>query len=371
MTLFDDLIAGFGGQEAVSSGTSTLAPFIVYLALAVVIIIGGFLILRWLSKKVHYRSEGQKLFPVRIVWEDKYGGIEGYLSKVEIYTEEIFDELEQQEGLKTNREMLKQLVLDGHINTYFLNITDESDIEDSLNKTYILSPFKLEDMGWDDQKGKRYIYSMLERIRRRNLFFLKESKRFTVTNPDNKEEDWWIISPKPKGETKSFMGYKADKNFEPLQHNWTQTILEGGRKLAEHSSFTKHLAEALQQNTFYKQQSVNFENLYNEKVEQLLKANTKISKYKFMLTQKPYVISGTSKGTKAIGVNFAWIIGGIFLSWMLSKIMPDIFLQMDSDSAQILGMIIGIGLIGLAFHFQMSKQKKDAENEEIESEAQI
>ena len=355
----------FDFGDAPSSAVS-LAPFVMWAIFAVVFIFGGYLFARWMQRKMHYKSIGTPVDPVRINWENKYAGIEGYLSKVELLTDEQFEALSLQTDLKVNIEILKNMKKNGHVNVYYLNVTDESESVDSFNDVYIVSPYPLEDLGWYDQQGKRYMYALFDRIRRKNLFFLKTSTKWTVTNPDGDLEDWWIVSPKLDGETKQFVGYKGDDHFEPLQHVFHSAVIEGGLKLVKELSFVGKLAEALEQNIEYKAKAEMFEKLHGKKVAQLLAKHIKTENWKMGLTRKPYVVLTKEDVEKQTGVNAVWValsavIGGI-TSWML----PDFIPQISEDSATMLGIMVSAVIMIAIFKLASDQAKKKQFNDELE-----
>lgn len=354
MTWVDDFINLFSGTDNIVS----LAPFVMWAVFAMVVVFGGYVVARKIQKRMHYKSIGTPIDPVRIIWENKYSGIEGYLSKVELLTDEQFEALELQENLKVNIEILKNMKKEGLVNVYYLNITDESDVDENFNEVFIVSAHPLEKIGWYDQRGKRYIYSMWDRIRRKNLFFLKTSTKYTITNPDGELEDWWLVSPKLDGETKEFVGYKGNQTFEPLQHVFQTTVIEGGLKLSKELSFVGKLAEALEQNIEYKAKSEMFEKLHGKKVAQLLAKHIKTENWKMGLTRKPYVVLTKEDYEKNTGVNAVWIalsavIGGI-TSWML----PDFIPSFSEDSATMLGILISAILMLAVFKLASDQQKK-------------
>jgi len=360
-------ILQFDFGDAPTSAVS-LAPFVMWGVFAIVAILGGYVFARWMQKRMHYKSIGTPIDPVRITWENKYAGIEGYLSKVELLTDEQFDALALQNDVKVNVEILKSMKKDGHVNVYFLNMTDESESSDSFNDTFIVSPYPLEDLGWYDQQGKRYMYAMFDRIRRKNLFFLKTSSRHTITNPDGELEDWWLVSPKLDGETKEFVGYKGNDTFEPLQHVFQTTVIEGGMKLVKELSFVTKLAEALEQNIEYKAKAEMFEKLHGKKVAQLLAKHIKTENWKMGLTRKPYVVLTKEDVEKQTGVNAVWIamsavIGGI-TSWML----PDFIPQVSEQSATMLGIVVSAIMMLAVFKLATDQAKKKQFDESEDDE---
>ena len=359
MTWLTDVIDSFGGADNVTGGTASLAPFVIYAVLAVFGFIILATILRKVSKRIHFKSIGNPLFPCRINWEDKYSNIEGYISEYPLYTDDVFDELAQQEGIEVNTEILKNMKDAGQLNTYFLNISDEGDTDDEFSKkVFIISAIPLEDIGWFDRKGKRYMYSWFDRIRRRNLFFLKTSARFTITNPDDEVEDWWIISPKADGNTKKFQGFKGEKDFQPLQHVFASTTIEGGKKLAQESSYVKHLAEALAQNSYYKRMFETYEKLHGQKIVQLIEKHVKSERWKFDLTQKPYIVLTKEQFEKQTGMNAIWMAVSGLMTGILGYIMPDI-IPIQEDSATMLGWIIGVALMLLMYKVMSDQKKKE------------
>lgn len=349
-----DIWSAFAG---VGESTVSLAPFAIYVILAVVIIFGGLIVAREWQKRVHYKTIGIPVDPVRIVWEKRYGGLEGYLSKVELLTDERFEALALQANVKVNAEILKQLRNENRLHIYYLNLTDEGDTDESFNDIYICSPLELENCGFYDQRGKRYIYSLWNRIRRRNLYFFETSEQHTISNPDEDKEDWWFVNPKASGKTESYKGYKGNKSFEEMMHVINTQFLEGGRKLATELSFTKHLAEALTQNQEYKAKAELFEKLHGKKVSELIGKHIKVERWKMEKTRHPYVVLTKEQIDRDTGVNAVWIalsavIGGL-LSWQLPSFIP----QVTTDSATMLGIIVSAVSMMLLFKIMSDKQK--------------
>ncbi len=365
MTWLSDLIYGAGAEA--TSGSASLAPLVIYLVIAIFGFIVLSIVFRKISKRIHFKSIGNPLFPVRINWEDKYSNIEGYISEFPLYTDDVFESLEQQEGIEVNTEILRNMKDAGQLNTYFLNVSDEGDTDDEFNKkVFIISALPLEDVGWLDKKGKRYMYSWFDRVRRKNLFFLKTSARFTITNPDDDVEDWWIVSPKANGNTSTFVGYKGNKNFEPLQHVFSSTTIEGGKKLAQESSYVKHLAEALAQNSYYKKMFETYEKLHGEKIVQLIEKHVKSERWKFDLTQKPYIVLTKEQFEKNTGMNAVWMAVSGFATGVMGFIMPDL-IPIAPQSATMLGWIVGIVISLFLFKIMSDQKKKEDFKENVES----
>lgn len=351
-----DFFSQLGG---LGQSTTSLAPFAIYIVIAIVVIVGGYIFVREYQKRVHYKSIGIPIEPVRITWENKYAGIEGYLSKVDLLTDDVFESLSLQEGVEVNADILKQLRNENRLHVYFLNITDEQDVDDDLNETYLVSPYALEDIGWLDQKGRRYSYSLWNRIRRRNFYFYKTTEKFTITNPDEKSEDWWIVNPKLDGETKTMVGFKGNKTFQPLQHVIESTVIEGGRKLSKELSFVTFLAKALEQNQEYKSKAELFEKLHGEKVSQLIGKHIKSERWKMGLTRKAYIVLTKEQFEKDTGVNAIWIAVGGLITGITGFIFPDLIPQMKGDTAQMLGWVVGLSVVMLLFKVMSDKKKKE------------
>lgn len=367
MAWFDDFMNAFGGGESVTSGTVSLAPFVLYLMIGVAVLLISAGVIRKIARYQHFKSIGVPLFPVRIIWEEKYSGVEGYLSRYDLFTNDVFETLSREEGVIYNTSIIKQLHDEGRLNVYFLNVSYEGDTDDVFNKTFIISPYKLEDLGWWDTKGKRYAYSWFDRIRRKNIFLLKTSTKYTIS-PDGKEEDWWIVSPKTVGKTGEFVGFRGDKSLNVIKHVFESSVLEGGRKLSEESSYVKFFVDALNQNEYWKKMCEIYKKLSDESVVKLIEKQVKSERWKFGLTQKHYIVLTKEMFERQTGINAIWMAVAGILTGIMGYIMPDIIPQLREDTAMMVGWIIGIVIVVALFKVLSDQQKKTKFNEDGKGE---
>jgi len=361
MGLLDDLLFGFTGEPIEEATESTLGilGFVFWLVVIIGLTFGGFLLFRMAWLKFAYEGEFE-IAPYRLIWMGKYGEIEGNLSLNDSFDDEVMDGLEEHTELKFVKEIVKDQIKNHKLFVYNFKITDEGDIlEDFSKKVRIISPadLTLPMYTWLDSKGKRNLGSILRREKRRNVVCYHTSRRETVYDEDRNEVEYWIVSPVPMVEAKTFIGFD-NKPIQPAPAHIIDIFkIEGGKALGKLATLAPILAESIKKYLQVKEERDNYAKLYDQEVEDHQKTNMQKEELKHQLTQKIYVGREVEPVVPKSVMNAGWILATGILVFFFVIILPEYLTSMDLIIAQMIGMGVGLAIIMMLWAYVSGKEK--------------
>ncbi len=363
MTIAEDISSGASGLfSELLSGTSTIAIIIVVIALAFVTLT----VLIQLRRRFDFEGSGSPIGHYRIDIMGKYA-LEGNLAEWEMIDDEELDLLKQEEQLKVVPDVLKQMYREKTLFIYTMKNPDDSDIMDKFgNRIFIISSgnLKTDVYSWENQKGKFTWRSLLTKERTRNVVAYSSAKKVQVLNEDRNLDDWWILSPLPMVQEKEVVGFD-NRAIGGMTHHIEIKEITNAKALASALDFAPFVTNALLKNEHLRNELNETTRQLEKTITDLHESNQKVQKKKRQLGQKEYVVSGKVESLHKEKQNVMMAIVAVILGSMAVMFIPDFFPKLPEQTAQFIGMIIALIIIGgLAYIQNKSKDnEKKAEDE--------
>lgn len=359
----DQAIEGIVGSDG---GNLGVLGFVFYIAMA----IGGglliFMVFRWFYMKFQYEGH-EEIYPVRLVWMGKEASLEGNLSVNDSFDEEVMEALEQHSDLKFAVDIVRDQIRRKELFVYNFKLTDEGDLTDSFSKKIrILSPDDITkpEYTWSDEKGKRSPMSILRREKRRNIVLYHTTRKITIHDEEGNEEDYYIISPVPMVVSKKIMGFDNKAISNTPVHSIEIKKLEGGKALATMATLAPILAEAIMTKVDLEQQRDKYANLYHDAYIKLNDQNLVINDQEHDLYQQEFVGKKKREEEEKPAMTFGWIVGGIFVSFIMYKLFPELLQTVDQQMSEIVGLGVGVLIIGIIWKYVTDSRKTALEKAE-------
>jgi len=331
-----------------------------YIAIILLLIVSSFvalLVIVWLRRKFDFEGQGEPIGRVHIEIMGKYA-LEGNLAEWQMIDHEQLDLLKQHDELKVVPDVLKQMYKEKQLFIYSLKNPDDSDIVDKIgNRTFIISSgnLKSEKYFWYSQKGKFTFRSIFTKEKTRNVVVYSSAKKVQVLNEDRNLDDWWVMSPLPIVEEKQEVGFDS-KVVGGMSHHIEIKEITNGKALSSALNFIPFVTDALSKNDYLKKELEETKNHLDDRTKQLLQANQKLQKKKRQLGQKPYVVRGKNESSTKEKQNVMMMVVAVVLGAMTVMFVPDFLKNMPTQSAQFIGMVLALVVVGGIVYMQ-NKQK--------------
>lgn len=336
-----------------------------YLAIILLLFVVAFsvvILIVWLRRKFDFEGTGEPIGRVHIDIMGKYA-LEGNLAEWQMIDPDQLDLLKQHDQLKVVPDVLKQMYKEKALYIYTLKNPDDSDIMDKLgHRTFIISSgdLKSEKYSWFSQKGKFTFRSIFTKEKTRNCTVYSSAKRVQVLNEDRNLDDWWIMSPLPIVALKENVGF--DNRVGEMAHYIEVKEIVSGKQLAHAVNFTPFVTDALSKNDYLIKELNETKEHLADITKRLLEANQKLQKKKRQLGQKPYVVRGKKEESTKEKQNVMIAIVAVVIGSMTVMFAPNFLSNMPLQTAQFVGMIVGVLAIGGIIYMQ-NKQKPPSEIE--------
>jgi hypothetical protein len=362
MTIVEDISSGASGLfSGLLQGTSTIAIVLVIIAVAFI----GLIVIIQLRRRFDFEGSGSPIGHYSINIMGKYS-LEGNLAEWEMIDDEELDLLKQEEQLKVVPDVLKQMYKEKTLFIYTMKKPDDSDIMDKFgNRVYIISSGNLKSdiYSWENQKGKFTWRSLLTKERTRNVVAYSSARKVQILNEDRNLDDWWIISPLPMVDEKQVIGFN-NRAIGGMSHHIE--IKEITNAKASALDFAPFVTNALLKNEHLRNELDEITRQLEKTTKNLHESNQKFQKKKRQLGQKEYVVSGRVESLQKENQNVMMSLIAVILGAMAVMFIPDFFPKLATQTAQFVGMIIAIIIIGgLSF---IQNKNKEKENKVIEDE---
>jgi hypothetical protein len=364
MTIVEDISSGASGLfSGLLQGTSTIAIVLVIIAVAFI----GLIVIIQLRRRFDFEGSGSPIGHYSINIMGKYS-LEGNLAEWEMIDDEELDLLKQEEQLKVVPDVLKQMYKEKTLFIYTMKKPDDSDIMDKFgNRVYIISSGNLKSdiYSWENQKGKFTWRSLLTKERTRNVVAYSSARKVQVLNEDRNLDDWWIISPLPMVDEKQVIGFN-NRAIGGMSHHIEIKEITNAKALASALDFAPFVTNALLKNEHLRNELDEITRQLEKTTKNLHESNQKFQKKKRQLGQKEYVVSGRVESLQKENQNVMMSLIAVILGAMAVMFIPDFFPKLATQTAQFVGMIIAIIIIGgLSF---IQNKNKEKENKVIEDE---
>ncbi len=357
MTIAEDIASGAGGLfTELLQGTSTIAIVIAVIAVAFIALI----VLVQLRRRFDFEGSGSPIGHYRIDIMGKYA-LEGNLAEWEMIDDEELDLLKQEEQLKVVPDVLKQMYKEKTLFIYTMKNPDDSDIMDKFgNRIFIISSgdLKSDVYSWENQKGKFTWRSLLTKERTRNVVAYSSAKKVQVLNEDRNLDDWWILSPLPMVSEKQVVGFD-NRAVGGMTHHIEIKEITNGKALASALDFAPFVTNALLKNEHLRNELNETTRQLEKTTTDLHESNQKVQKKKRQLGQKEYVVSGRVEATQKEKQNIMMALVAVVLGSMSVMFIPDFFPKLAPQTAQFVGMIIAIIIIGGLAYIQNKNKEKE------------
>lgn len=352
----DQAVAGILGSDG---GNLGIFGFFFWLAMA----IGGgiltILILKYFYLKFQYEGT-EELYPVRFIYMGKEAMLEGNLSVNDSFDEEVMEALELHSDLKFVADVIKDQIKRKVLFIYNFKLTDEGDLTESFaKKIRIISPVDITqpEYTWSDMKGKRNLMSIIRREKRRNIVLYPTTRKVTIFDGDGHEEDYYIVSPIPMVKERTEVGFDSQAISGTATHFVNITKIEGGKALAQMATLAPILSEAILAKVQIEAERDKFATLYNEAITELNDKNMEINDQEHDLYQKMFVGNDRKPEEPKQSMTFGWIVGGILVAYIFSKLLPELLGSVDPQISEITGVGIGVLVIGFIWKYVTDQQK--------------
>ena len=359
MSLAEEIGIGVTGfASSLSSSVGMIAVVVFLLAMGFV----GLIVYILVRRRFDFEGHGEPIGHYNITIMGKYSLI-GNLAEWEMVDEEQLDLLKQEEKLKIVPDVIKQMYKEKTLFIYTMKRPDDTDILDKFgNRTFIISSGNLKSdvYSWTSQKGRFTIRSLFSKEKTRYVTAYSSAHKVQVLNEDRNTDDWWIIAPLPMVDQKQVIGFD-NRAVGGMEHHIEIKEITNAKALAHSLDFVPFVTNALLKNEHLRKE-------LDETNKQLAKANVEISsinqkyqKKKMQLGQKPYVINKKIDEKKKETMNILMMIVSVILGAMAVMYMPQFFPNMAVQSAQFIGMIIAIVIIGGVAYYMNNKKSEPAE----------
>ena len=364
MTLAEEIGTGVVGFfSSLSSSVGIIAILVFILALAFV----GVIVIILIKRRFDFEGSGEPLGNYSIDIMGKYPLV-GNVAEWQMIDEEQLDLLKQEEKLKIVPDVLKQMYKEKTLFIYTMKSPDDSDILDKFgNRTYIISSgnLKSEVYSWTSQKGKFTFRSMFSKEKTRFVVAYSSAHKVQVLNEDRNIDDWWVISPMPIVAPKEAVGFDC-RVISGMSHHIEIREITNAKALAHSLDFVPFVTKALLTNDHLVKENKEKDSQIEKLMTEVGSVNQKLQKKKLQLGQKPYVINGKREEVKKESMNIIMMIVSVILGAMAVMYMPSFFPNMPVQTAQFVGMIIAVIIIGGVAYWQ--NNKKHEPDEVIQSE---
>lgn len=365
MTLAEEIGASASGFF---SGLTTSAPIIVIITILIAVAFVGLVIVILLKRRFDFEGHGEPIGHYNISIMGKYQLI-GNLAEWEMVDPEQLDLLKQEEKLALVPDVVKQMYNEKTLFIYTMKSPDDSDILDKFgNRTFIISSgdLKSDKYSWTSQKGKFTLRSLFSKEKTRYAVAYSSARKIQVLNEDRNLDDWWVISPMPMVASKEMVGFD-NRAVNGMTHHIEIREIVNAKALAHSLDFVPFVTNALLKNEHLRKELAETNSQLEKVNVELRSMNQKLQKKKMQLGQKPYVINGKAVETKHESMNLIMMIVAVIMGAMAVMYMPSFFPNMAVQSAQFLGMVIAIFIIGGVGYYQ-NKKKPEPVEEQIRNE---
>ena len=354
MTLAEEIGIGVVGfASSLTSSFGLIAIIVFLLAIGFV----GLVIIILIRRRFDFEGHGEPLGHYSIEIMGKYSLI-GNLAEWEMVDEEQLNLLKQEEKLAIVPDVIKQMYKEKTLFIYTMKSPDDSDILDKFgNKVFIISSGNLKSdvYSWTSQKGKFTIRALFTKERTKFVIAYSSAHKVQVLNEDRNIDDWWIISPLPMVDQKQVIGFDG-RAVGGMSHHIEIREIQNAKALAHSLDFVPFVTNALLKNEHLRKE-LDETNKQLEKLHvEFRSVNQKLQKKKMQLGQKPYVINGKLEEKKKESMNIIMMIVSVILGAMSAMYLPQFFPNMAVQSAQFIGMVIAIAIIGGIGYYQNTRK---------------
>ena len=362
MSIADQIVDGVSGI------TSVLAGGLGFIAILVLIIAIGFVVLVIaiiLRRKFDFEGSGERLGRFRLIMMGK-PILEVNLAKWEMINDDGLRALANDPDLVFVPDIIKQMYNEETLHIYTAKITDEFDsLERYGNRTFIISSGKLEsdEFSWVDQKSKLTLRTLFTKEQTRNVVIFYSVKKVEVLNEDRNMDDWYIVTPIPFSKSKQMIGFNS-KAVEGFSHHIELREITNADVLAKALDFAPYVADAESKNKHLRDELKKTTELLDITRSKLGSVNQKLNKKKLQLGQKEYVINKREEVEKEEKLNLAFLIMSVFMGGLAVMFVPNFFKNLDMQTAQVVGMIIAVLIVGGFAYIQRKKPTKKEEYED-------
>ena len=354
------------GSSAIGffSGITSSVGIIAIIVFVIAITIVGLIAMILLKRRFDFEGSGEQLGHMDIHIMGKYSLV-GNVAEWEMIDPEQLDLLKHaDEKLRIVPDVIRQMQNEKSLFIYTIKTTDDSDILDKFgNRIFIISSGNLKSdiYSYTSQKGKFTLRSILSKEKTRHVVAYSSAKKIQVLNEDKNIDDWWIIAPLPMVANKDMIGFDS-KAIHGMTHYIEIKEITNAKALAHSLDFVPFVTNALLKNETIKKELEET----NKQLELLHKENSsvnqKLQKKKMQLGQKPYVINGKLDEKKHESMNIIMMIVAVVMGAMSAMYMPQFFPNMTEQSAQFIGMVIAIVIIGVIGYYMNNKKPEPVED---------
>lgn len=362
-----DLASGIA--QGASEFASGLTQSVGIIAISLLLFVVGFialLVIILLRRKYDFEGSGDPIGHIRIEIMGKYP-LEGNVAEWQMIDDEQLDLLKQDENLNIVPDVIKQMYKENQLFIYTMKNPDDSDIKDTFGKrTFIISSGNLKSdlYSYEPTKAKFTFRSIFSKEKTKHVVAYSSAKKVQVLNEDRNLDDWWIISPMPLVAPKEVMGFD-NRAVGGMTHHIEIKEIHNAKALASALNFIPFVTDALSKNDYLKKELAETQAHLDKRTSDLTTANQKLQKKKRQLGQKPYVVRGKTEQTRQEKQNVVLMVVAVVLGGMAVMFVPTFFKNMALQSAQFLGMVIAIAIIGgMAYMQNKQKPPEDIEVDE-------
>ncbi len=249
-------------------------------------------------------------------------------------------------------------------------VTDDTEATDDFpNKTRIISPARIEnpEYSWQSQKGKRLFEKFfLVSEKRMNCVFYSTTRRITIYDEDGHEEDWWIASPMPMVEAKTYYGMKDAPFPDAPMHAINITKMESLREVAEFASASTTIAKGENFNKHLIHERDDYLELYQKALRENETINMEKNQLEEEVAQKKYIDTGR-EDKKLTLHDFTWAIVGCVTGGFGAVMLPQAFPTYNPMLTAFGGIALGLLIAGIIFKYFVESKKSTVERK-VESE---
>ncbi len=353
---------GAGANEFFSNLASTTSYFAIIVVMLAVGF-GMFILIVHYRRKFDFEGSGEPLGHFKIEIMGKYT-LEGNIAKWQNIDPDQLNFLRNEEKLNAVPDVINQMYNEGNLFIYTMKNPDDSDIMDKLgNRTFIISSGDLDskEYSYRSQKSKLTIRNIFTKESTRTVIAYSSAYKAQVLNEDRNLDDWWIIAPIPMVKPKELVGFN-NRVMNGLSHHIEIKEITNAKSLASALDFAPYVIKAQLVNEQLKTELNETNSQLERTTKELIESNQKIQKKTLQLGLKPYVIGGKEDIEKKQKQNLMMVFVAVIMGSMTVMFLPQFFKSIPLQSAQFLGMVIALAVVG-GISYMMNKQKPEVEDE--------